>query len=68
MQSEFLTDIAVSSSDLDVKKYLEESYPSTLFSEREKKLSSFDADTIDIVDDALEKVEKNTEKKYRSFH
>ena len=64
MQSEFLTDIAVSSSDLNVKKYLEESYPNTLFAEREKKLSSFDANTIDIVDDALEKVEKNTEKKY----
>lgn len=64
MQSEFLTDIAVSSSDLNVKKYLEESYPNTLFAEREKRLSSFDANTIDIVDDALEKVEKNTEKKY----
>jgi CMP-N-acetylneuraminic acid synthetase len=63
-QSEFLTDIAVSSSDLDVKKYLKERYPNTLFAEREKKLSSFDANTIDIVDDALEKVEKKTKKKY----
>ena len=36
MQSEFLTDIAVSSSDLNVKKYLEESYPNTIFAEREK--------------------------------
>jgi CMP-N-acetylneuraminic acid synthetase len=62
--SKFLNDIAVSSSDHDVERYIQEFFPNTIFAEREKKFSSFDANTVDIANDALEKVERTTGKKY----
>lgn len=62
--SEYLTDISVSSNDLDVKQHLKKHFPEVIFTERKEKFSSFDANTVDITSDALEKVEAITNKKY----
>ena len=63
-ESEFLTDIVVSSDDREVENYIEDSFPKIIHINRDKKLSDFNANTVDIVTDAIEKAEAITNKKY----
>jgi CMP-N-acetylneuraminic acid synthetase len=62
--SEFLSDIVVSSDDIDVREYIDNSYPDVMNIERSNEVSDFNANTVDIAQDAIKKVESKTNKKY----